>query len=115
MDSQIRRLIASHGGYAYEIAGRVVAFFDDSRGSSAFCALLAHRSNITVERCGCQLSFPLSARLAGNSGQILEYPPASPVEPDPSPRRRTVWSLFRRGPARRPPSQELPTEGMAYR
>lgn len=114
MDSQIRRLIASHGGYAYEIAGRVVAFFDDSRETMAFSAVLAHRAHVAVERCGTQLSFPLSARFACVVSQTPDHLPTSPPEPDPIPRRRAVWSLFRRGPARRPASQELPAGAIEH-
>ena len=63
MDSQIRRLIAAHGGYAHEIAGCVVAFFNDPRQSSALGERLVALARVTVMRCGTQLTFPASARL----------------------------------------------------
>jgi hypothetical protein len=111
MDSQIRRLIAAHGGYAYEIAGCIVAFFEDSQVSRAFSALLAHRAEVTVECCGTQLSFPASARLAYVESQTPDCLPTSPRELDPIARTRAVWSLFRRRPGRHPVGEVSPTDG----
>lgn len=63
MDPKIRTLIVSGGGYAYEIAGYVLAFFVDAAQSKAFGATLANLAHISVQRCGSQLTFPISARL----------------------------------------------------
>lgn len=84
MDSRIRSLVVSHGGYTYEIAGCVVAFFSDPRQSRAFGALLAHLTQVAVDCCGSQLTFPVSARLGNNPA------PKATAKALPEPYRRAA-------------------------
>ena len=103
MDSTIRSLIKSRGGYAYEIAGRVVAFFSDVNESREFGNLLTTRAEVAVERCGTQLAFPVTARLNPFTADA-----ALPVAAEGTELRR-VFQQPKQTPGRRP---EIPASGI---
>jgi hypothetical protein len=98
MDPRIQSLIASCGGYAYEIAGQVAVFFSDLEQTREFGKLLGQLAGIEVNQCGSQLTFPASARVgAENIARLACAAPSEQRAPErfaagPSrTTRRRIW------------------------